>query len=163
MTLQFYPFSRCKSLFQEVLYFLTWNWVYFPETFSFKKAEVKNQAEYFLAVNIGALNFSKVIFSFFPSLVFVGCCDIKTSNPVSRKPRGKFVVWVALEGSSLAYTINLRKVCVLYVGPIAAQRGMLWFLQARGMKCRCALGRSVCSSIVWILSLATLPPPLFIF
>lgn len=25
------------------------------------------------------------------SLVFVGCCDVKASHPVSRKPRGKFV------------------------------------------------------------------------
>lgn len=68
---------------------------------------MKNQAEYFLAVNIGALNFSKLIF--FP-LVFVGCCDIKTSNPVSRKPRGKFVC--GLPWKVLYWHIQL--ICVKY-------------------------------------------------
>jgi len=67
-------------------------------------------------------------------------------------------MWVALESSLLAYTINLSKVFALHVCPAPVQRMLLWFLEVSDAKCRCGPGKSVCSLIAWIISIKTFPP-----
>lgn len=92
-----YPFPGTNHCFRINFFcFLIWNTHFWP--FPLKKTNKESKKSRWkiklerglVSSELGGVwDFSEVIFVF--PLVFVGCCDIKASHPVSRKPRGKFV------------------------------------------------------------------------